>query len=73
MGAKEGDRRGARGGDGGLRPARLGYDTLRVCGGVMSVCEERNELRGALFIAEDEAGIENLSEFSRASPGDEWR
>ena len=38
----------------------------------MSVCEERNELGGALFIAEAEAGIEGSPEFSGASPGDEW-
>ena len=34
----------------------------------MSVCEERNELGGALLIAEAEAGIESSPEFSGASP-----
>ena len=39
----------------------------------MSVCEERNELGEALFIAEVEAGIKISPEFSGTSPGDEWR
>ena len=34
----------------------------------MSVCEERHELGGALFIAEAEAGIESSPEFYRALP-----
>ena len=50
------------------RPARLRHSV----GVWMSVCEERNKLREALFIAEAEAGIESSPEFSGASPGDEW-
>ena len=65
--------RRARDGDGGQRPARPGCGFLRWCGGVLSVCAERNELGGALFIGEAEAGIESSPELSGVSPGDEWR
>ena len=73
LGAEEGDRRRARGGDGGQRPARPGCGFLWLCGGVLSVCAERNELGGALFIGEAEAGIESSPELSGVASGDEWR
>ena len=67
------EKEGTEDGDGGQRPARPGCGFLRWCGGVLSVCAERNKLGGALVIGKAEAGIESSLKLSRASPGDECR